>query len=360
MSLPNNMRQTDGGALQRSQGVIDNVSVEKRKHAIKPWIGPALNSDLAHRVLPKNIVWTRRKSEGLRTTKSRRAHTVKEVQIFSVLNGEGKEGETKYDFFRKNAFMGLSTGTIQPHAGNSGAEMRTAIDRQGVSNMPQDNCDIKVHNGDILIADAPTDTADALRRARRSKNPRDGIPEDRVVAFPSVWDPVDLTKGMHQDWNKYLRQAFGPNEKPAFPGTPLMIQLIRQFVSIGAALVVASQQEGGLPADGQALANILRELGQNDASEFSTTVRSFAEGDMDSAIAAMLIPNSEEELIGQPIAPPGTAPVIRYLYGVQKSSLDNLMSQVDNTLQEAGRGRVIGRAMQDAAFGENFNVMMFG
>lgn len=53
------------------------------------------------------------------------------MPVFSVLNGIGNAGDSKYDFFSKYWITGLSTGTMESNAINTDSSIYSAVDKMG-------------------------------------------------------------------------------------------------------------------------------------------------------------------------------------------------------------------------------------
>lgn len=355
MSVPNNMRQPTG-VVANSMVVFDVHEFQDREHNKRPFIGGPLNDKLA-RTLQADIVWASKPKQGLGPLEA--ASIQGEVLGFSVLNRVGKEGQTEYDFYRDYRIVGLSVMNMEPHAIATDANIRVTVHLQGPTWMRNNNPDEIIHGGDLVIACIPSSTADAERRANALGPPEGGTPNNRYTAFPSKWSPDKMIAALTTDLSAHLRSG-GERDESVVPGTGELARAIRNIVLAGACITFGYSNPNALPADPEEFVNRLREAASGGNQAIVNLITNIVNGNLDSAIAALLFPSDAERVIGAARMPRQTRAAVRHLHGLQTSGFRNLVDTVEGSVKAAGRDRILGRALTNGAPGETFGILLFG
>ena len=355
MNLAPGMAPTDGGGLTRSQAAINTALMDECLNKTEAMYNVPINNSEAQRCMPKDLLWAQRSNKGLRATSTNYEMTAAGIPAHAVLNGYGKPGQTKWHYYQENQYIGPCTGTMQPHPENTGAKPDSAIDKQGITYIRHNNPYIDISAGDILVAAVPEDTKDALDRAKRCKNPREGIPDNRIVSFPEIWDPKKISEGMLFDWSKLMRGDFADGEPTMYPSTEFMVEILRHFITMGAVIGIAAAEEGD-PGSGrllftqEELLDHVSDQARDDNSLTAKVVNLIDNAQFDPYIATLITPKPEEHFVTTPRIPPGTPRTLRRLYAIQKSAAPNMFRGIDNCLQVAGRDRIIGKALNNPKF----------
>lgn len=351
------MRPPDG-EVRRGKAAFDRSTYGRQRRNRTPMIagpvGPKQN-----RVLQKDILWSPRPVTGL--GRNERAAATAMVPAFSVLNNIGNAGDSKYKFFQDYWFVGLSVKTMEANAINTDTGNSVAVDKQGLTWLINKG-EHTIRAGDEVMIDIPDNTEDADRR-EKSQFREGGTPERRYTAFPTVWSVRKATDAVQGDWAAFMRGDRGAGATD-FPTTPSAVTSMQQMVIAGIALAYGYHVPGNLPATPQAFIDRMRDAatggGLPQAANFINLINQVAAGAHNADIAALLFPDPGEYVVPGARVDPGAALAVRNLNGVQRTGVRNLMTMVDASINDAGRSRVIGRAVNMAKPNEPLSLILYG
>jgi hypothetical protein len=352
------MRQPTG-YVARSHIKYDHAALAERAANRTPLIKGQTDNE-RNRGLDKDIVWAEKPTTTL--GRKERANVQSEVAGFTVLNNVGSEAEGKFGFYRKHRVVGLLTKAIQPHPGAKDPNMRAAVDLKGLTWMRNNNPDRTIHAGQKIIAEIPENTQDAERRegALGGSPEGPGVPSGRYTAFPDVWSADKATDGLAEDLNKTLRRILAP-DRANYPSTRDQIANMRRLALLGAALCFYGfLDQAAQPTTTSEFINTLRGAVTGDNAQFQGLVDNIMNGTYDGPIAALLMPRDSERMIQQNRVPPNTQRGVLGFHQLQMNGFKGMFNTVEQSLNEAGRERILGTAVTNAAPGDTFNILLDG
>jgi len=355
-SVPPHMRQPTG-YVTRSHVKFDHKDFENRKNNKNPLIKGPTDAETA-RVLDHNILWAVKPTYTLGRKQRPQLH--EEPAAFSVLNGIGDNMKSKYEWFRRHRFVGLATKSMDAHAVRPNKRtIRVAIDLKGLTWM-ENNSSETIPSGAIVMADIPNNTEEA-ERLLEAVPAEGGIPPKRHIGFPRVYEPEAVFKGIADDLVHVLRRQI-PMNRPGYPSTTEEVKNIRRMALLGVCLehgLFRPQAQGRQIRSTEQFMATLRDLALNNA-EFKTSIKHVMGGQADSAIAALIMPTDKERVIAEAEVPSGTQPEILAIHHVQMIGFKNMFKTVEQSLNEAGRNRIIGRSTTTASPGDTFGIILYG
>lgn len=357
--LAEGMRPPDGEVI-RGTVVFDKATFFRQKQNRAPMIGGPVGPK-QHRVLRKDVIWSPKPGTGL--GRNERAAAFGDVPVFSVLNGIGNAGDSKFEFFKKYWIAGLSTGTMESNALKTDSSIYSAVDKMGLTWM-RNNGPRAIHAGDEVMIDIPASTADAERLEKSLGAPEGGTPENRFTAFPTVWSVGKAMAEIVSDWSAFLRGERGAGAT-ALPSTTTAARSLREQTVVGICIAFGYLDVAQAPPDPATLIAQLRAAASgNDASPRAVNAMRLINEVMnqqhDDAIAALLFPSDGEYIVpGARIDSGATLPT-RTLHSIQKVGATNLMTAVEAGIDEAGRSRVIGRCQHNSKVGDPLSILLYG
>ena len=350
---------------------FDGSGFIQQQTNLNPKYPAAINPTIA-RVLTKDPVVARKKRAGLGRDMVAKAHGHPEG--FSVLNNFGNVAQSKQQLASELTFLGLCTKQMEKDAINTDTGIYTAVDIQGHTYGVNRSAET-IHTGDQIMWDIPEDTAEAKRNNLAAGNPTaGGYPETRYTTFLRPYKPERVAEAAAQDWRQYLM-----GENYAFSSTPSSIDAIKQHIAIGiligGVLLPSDLRDDGVRVSPGDFAKIVKAvmsgivdrdvpLPQNMDERYQellgNIVLQMRNGNLDRYIATMLTPSINDRVISGKRVPRGTGEGERYINDVQKNGVGKALSSMDQVFSEAGRDRVIGRALESASPGSDFGLIMYG
>ncbi len=343
------MRPPDGEVIRSTVVFSRKVYNEQRAaQGNDVWIeGPV--GEKQNRVLRKDILWSPRPGRGL--GRNERAAVHKDVDVFSVLNNIGKGFWSKAHFLQNYYYVGLSTSTMESNAINTDAGIYSAVDRQGLTWI-RNTGDVTIQVGDLVMAELPDGTPEAVRIFPADRPTEGGTPSRRYTAFPATWSVGIGTKISKADVHKALR---GDRREPASMGTSATVVLaLRKIIAMG-VLVVNKDPDQPMPAF---LADV---VGRVDANSIALDdgFNGILDGDVDADIARLLFPDGPDLLV-----PGGRTRGLndstKRLNNIQREGYSGLITALYGSIQESGANRIMGKAISGALPGEVMSILLFG
>lgn len=351
-SLHPEMVPPEGQVISTST-TFDVATFNRHMHNDRPWMGGGLDVKKA-RVLTKDILFSRRSGKGL--ARSSKASAFGGLRSFSVINGAGTEGGNKYDFFRDHWYCGLSANQMEPHAIKTDTGIHVAVNVQGMTYTPNKGDD-HIHAGDHIMYDLPENTEDAKRREMAHGPPEGGTPINRFTAFPKVFRISDAVRTVRADWAAFLRLRRGARAAIGqgyyLPSTKNAVRFLRRCVAAGAAIGQHSANN-----DPRAMIEAIRDMA-NDPQQNDWYER-LADGQYDGHIASLLFPGDQEHIVPGIRPQPADTNVTRLFHTIQRAGFDDLLMVANRAVDEAGRNRIMGRAIAPAKPGEQISILLYG
>lgn len=351
--VPPNMRQPTG-YVARTDVKFDHTALTMRSKVKNPLIeGP---TDPMHNwVLQKDILIANIIQPSL--GRKERANVQSEHGAYTVVNGV--KAASRAEFWSTRRVVGLATSKMTPHGIKpTDANIRVSVDLKGPTWMRNNNADITIRAGDVIMAEIPKDTADAERREGVLGSGEGGTPTQRYTPFPAVWDVETVMDAITEDVNRVLRREI-PADRSMYPSTTEQVRNLRRMAMMGAALVQAIMNYDNAPDNTSLFTDRVRDSAVNNA-QFRELVRGISNGAWDPAIAAMIAPTDEERVIRQAQVPPNTEPAVLAFHRLQMNGFKSMFENVDSSLNEAGKNRILGRATTDAVPGDTFGILLYG
>jgi hypothetical protein len=323
------------------------------------------------RVLEKDVVLAKKRRNGL--GRHVVAHNHGNPSGFTVLNNYGNIGQTKNDLLNELTFLGLAQKPMECDAIESNTNINTAVNVQG-HDFGYNRSAYHINMNDPIMWDIPDNVEDAKRHNRAAGKPTDGgYPEARYTAFLRPYIPSEVASKMRQDFQSGLG-----GERTAMTSVDGAINSIRKGVTIGillAGVLIPQYGQDGAPPTADGFIQIVRAImsgapDQNvdipdtldDDLQGAMREMLFAvqNGALDAYISTLLTPTPTQNVIRTKRVPPQTTNQLRYVHEIQRNFLSGLLLSIDNVFKEGGRDRVIGRALESAAPGSDFGIMLYG
>lgn len=358
------------GAVRRITVGFDRNGLIQQQNNLNPKYPAKIDPTVA-RVLERDPMVSRKKRAGLGREMIAKAQGIPEA--FSVINNFGNAAQSKHELVNELTFAGLSAKQMQADALTTDTGIVVASIVQGHTNAWNRGRET-IQNGDQVMWDIPRDIAEAEDNNRAAGNPTaGGYPEQRYTTFLRPYKPELVVDSARSDWRQYLTEG-----SAVLSSTPDAIYTIRQYIAIGMLL-------GGtlLPSD-------LGNTGRASPADFVRIVDGILSGSMDpdipvpqtmdaqyqglldglisetqrgfldQYISTLLTPSTSERIVQGKRVPRGISANKRFVNDIQRNGVKRTLSSIDQVFNEAGRDRVIGRALESAPPGDEFGLIMYG
>lgn len=358
------------GEVRRITVGFDRNQYIQQAGALNPKYPGDISPTIA-RVLTKDPVVAVKHKNGLGGGIMHQSHEM--PKGLSVLNKFGDARDSKHTIVSMLTFLGLCTKQMQTESLESNTGQYSAVDIQGHT-WAWNRSPEPVRIGDQVMWDIPDSVEEAEYINRVAGPPTQGAyPEKRYTTFLRAYKPELVHASARADWQNYLNGG-----APDFSTTPDAMAAIRQLVAIGmliGGVLFPSDIRGterASPLDFIGIVKVAMSMMDDpqvampdviDAEYqglLNNLVRQLRNGDLDAYIGTLLTPLPEHRVVEGKRVAPGTTEELRYINEIQKTGVPRTLNAVDQVFSEAGRDRIIGRALDSAKPGENFGLIMYG